>query len=282
MANPLTADQQLAAVKAAGISKIVENSGWRSRGIWRISKGWKPKGIIIHQTAGNLGSRSVQQYADDILNGDPSCPDKCNAFVAPDGTLWMNAAGRANHCLQYSNQALNAMINETFPLTGTVAWRGSLQNMNEHTYGLEMIATAPNAAQVETAARWAAALCRAHGWTAGCIAGHGEVASDRDYSDPGIDMGAFRRRVAAILKSGSPAQEDEDEMKEADWQRMERMIKAQLTYYQTAKDNSPVYKPDKSASWPWRTALWSISYYATHSYNTLCNIARKLGAEVSK
>ena len=228
MANPLTADQQWAAVKSAGISKIVENSGWRSRGIWRISKGWKPKGIIIHQTAGNLGSRSVQQYADDILNGDPSCPDKCNAFVAPDGTLWMNAAGRANHCLQYSNQALNAMINETFPLTGTVAWRGSLQNMNEHTYGLEMIATAPNAAQVETAARWAAALCRAHGWTAGCIAGHGEVASDRDYSDPGIDMGAFRRRVAAILKSGPNG---EDDMAEFDWARMERLVTARLNYY---------------------------------------------------
>lgn len=71
-------------------------------------------------------------------------------------------------------------------------------------------------------------------------------------------------------------------MKEADWQRMERMIKAQINYAQVAKNNDPVFKPDKSASWPWRTALWSISYYALHSYNTVCNIARKLGAEVSK
>ena len=209
MATPLTPDQQLTAYKSAGIKKIIQNAGWRTRGMWRISaKGWDVHGIIIHQTAGNLGRRTVQQYADDILNGDPACPDKCNVFVAPDGTLWVNAAGRANHCLQYSSKALAAMTAETFPLTGRYHdLRGSRQNMNLYTYGVEMIATSPNSAQIETAARWAAALCRAHGWSAGAVAGHGEVASDRDYSDPGIDMGAFRARVAALIKSKNPATE---------------------------------------------------------------------------
>ncbi|VEI04096.1 N-acetylmuramoyl-L-alanine amidase [Acidipropionibacterium jensenii] len=209
MATPLTADQQLAAYKAAGIKKIVQNRGWRTRGMWRISaKGWQPRGIIIHQTAGNLGSRTVQQYADDILNGDPACPDKCNVFIPPDGSLWVNAAGRANHCLQYSAKALAALTRETFPLAGKYHdLRGSQQNMNRYTYGVEMIATAPNAAQIETAARWAAALCRAHGWSAGAVAGHGEVADDRDYSDPGIDMGAFRARVAALIKSKNSPKE---------------------------------------------------------------------------
>jgi N-acetyl-anhydromuramyl-L-alanine amidase AmpD len=110
-----------------------------------------------------------------------------------------------------------------------VAWRGSKQNMNYYCYGVEMIATAPNAAQVETAARWAASLCRAHGWTAGCIAGHGEVASDRDYSDPGIDMGALRTRVATILKSGSTGEEDMALSKD-DKAFIQAAVKAEIGY----------------------------------------------------
>lgn len=200
MAKPLTADQQMAAYKAAGVT-IREVSGWRQRGMWRIpAKGWEPHGVVIHHTAGDLGGRSVSQYIDDIINGDPACPDKANVVIDPDGVLWVNAAGRANHCLQYSDKAWSGWLNESFPFTGSVNWRGSNQNANKYTYGGECIAAgAPNAAQQETAARWAAAICRAHGWSAGSVCGHGEVADDRDWSDPGLDMGAFRKRVAAIL-----------------------------------------------------------------------------------
>ena len=206
MATPLTADQQMAAYRTMGV-RLHEVPGWRSRGMWRIpAKGWEPHGIVIHHTAGGLGGRSVSQYIDDIINGDPAVPDKANVVVAPDGSLWINAAGRANHCLQYSDQAWNGWLNESFPFTGSVNWRGSKQNANKYTYGVECIAAgAPNAAQQETAARWAAAICRAHGWSAGSVCGHGEVADDRDWSDPGLDMGAFRKRVAEILGGASTA-----------------------------------------------------------------------------
>lgn len=230
MATPLTAAQHLAAVKAAGIVPVL-NRGWETRGIWRISaKGWKPEGIIIHQTAGNLGSRSMQQYVDDILNGDPACPDKCNVAVAPSGALWMNAAGRANHCLQYSAKGLAAVKAGKMPLTGKYTdYRGSQENGNYYFYGVECVGTNLNDAQIEMAARWAATLCKAHGWSAGHVAGHGEMADDRDYSDPGIDMGAFRRRVAAILKSGSTGEEDMALSKE-DKSFIQAAVKAEIGY----------------------------------------------------
>lgn len=282
MATPLSADEQLKAYKASGIKNIHENGGWRTRGIWRISaKGWSPVGIIIHQTAGNLGSRTVQQYMDDIINDDPACPDKCNVAVAPDGTLWVNAAGRANHCLQYSSKALNAIKTGSMPLDRKYAdYRGSAQNMNFYTYGVEMIATNPTEAQIDTAARWAAALCRAHGWSAGHVAGHGEVADDRDYSDPGIDMGKFRTRVDALLKNKT--NQEDDTMQQADWERMERLVRTEISRSNLSGKDDVVYTPDKKSTWPWRTALWSISYYAFHSYQTVANIATKLGAKVSK
>ncbi|AZP38765.1 N-acetylmuramoyl-L-alanine amidase [Acidipropionibacterium acidipropionici] len=115
------------------------------------------------------------------------------------------------------------------------------------------------------------------------ICGHVDVSNafhQSDHDDPGPDF-PWAEFMAAV-KGGTTTQEDEDEMKEADWQRMERLVDARLKYAGIAKNDDPVFKPDKSSSWPWRTALWSISYYATHSYNTICNIARKLGAEVSK
>jgi hypothetical protein len=200
----------MAAYKSMGIT-VKEVPGWRDRGIWRIaSKGWEPHGVIIHQTSGNLGSRTVSQYIDDIINGDPAVPDKANAVIDPDGDLWINAAGRANHCLEYSQRAMDAFLNDEWPLSGKYHdLRGDLQNFNKFCYGVECIGTALNTKQIETAARWAAAICKAHGWTAQSVAGHGEVADDRDYSDPGVDMGAFRRRVDALLNPPPPDDSEE-------------------------------------------------------------------------
>lgn len=196
-----TADQQLAAVKAAGIP-YREYPGWRERGMWRVTaKGWDVKGITIHHTAGGLGSRTVPQYIADIINGDPGVPDKANAVIAPDGTLWLNAAGRANHHVYYSDAGLARVKAGTMPLGGpSVNLRGSRQNFNAMSMGVECIAAGtPNAKQRETAVKWAAAMCRAAGLTAGSVVGHGELGDDRDFSDPGWRMGDFRADVAKHL-----------------------------------------------------------------------------------
>lgn len=202
MAQPLTAQQQIDAIRAEGC-RVMEYPGWRERGMWRISRGWAPQGITIHHTAGGLGSRTVSQYIRDILVSDPKVPDKCNVAIAPDGTVWMVAAGRANHMLYYSQRARDMAVAGTWPITGgSVNARGSLQNGNSWTYGVECIAAGtPNAAQREAAVRWAAALCRAHGWNGREVFGHGEASYDRGFSDPGWDMSAFRADVVRRLQS---------------------------------------------------------------------------------
>lgn len=206
MAKPLTAQQQLNAIRAEGC-RVAEYTGWRDRGMSRAaSKGWAPQGVVIHHTAGGLGARTAQQYIRDILVSDRAVPDKCNVAIAPDGTVWMVAAGRANHMLYYSQRARDMAVAGTWPTSGSTNARGSLQNGNSWTYGVECIAAGvPNAAQRDAAVRWAAALCRAHGWSGGEVFGHGEAAYDRGFSDPGWDMGAFRRDVMARLKATNPA-----------------------------------------------------------------------------
>lgn len=202
MATPLTPDQILAAMRRAGLDPV-EYPGWRTRGQSRAaSKGFAPRAITIHHTAGNLGSRSVASYINDILVSDPDVPDKCSAAIAPDGSVWLVASGRANHHLHYSTQGLAAVTAGAMPTSGgSVNMRGSAQNFNAYAYGVEIIAAgAPNAAQREAAVKWAAALCWAHGWGAGEVVGHGELAYDRDHSDPGLDMSAFRADVAALVR----------------------------------------------------------------------------------
>lgn len=206
MADPLSADRQLEAARMFG-NTVREYPGWRTRGLERArTKGWAPQGIVIHHTAGNLGSRSPEAYIRDILVGDPSVPDKCSVAIDPDGVVWMVAAGRANHMLYYSQSARDMAIAATWPTTGSTNARGSLQNGNSWTYGVEIIAAgSPNPAQRLAAVRWAAGLAKLHGWSGGEVFGHGEAAYDRDFSDPGLDMGAFRRDVAALLGAARPA-----------------------------------------------------------------------------
>lgn len=206
MATPLTADQVLTACRAMGLA-VREVPGWRERGMWRIDeKGWTPKWITIHHTAGETGSRTVEQYIADIINGDNAVPDKANAVIDRDGTLWLNAAGRANHQLFYSDAGRIACETDAMPLTGSTNLRGSVQNGNEFSYGVEIIAAgSPNAAQRRTAVLWAAAIAKAHGWTGREAIGHGELSYDRDHSDPALDMGAFRSDVMATVKGGTPA-----------------------------------------------------------------------------
>lgn len=201
MARPLTAQQQIDAIRAEGC-RVAEYPGWRERGMWRISRGWEPQGITIHHTAGGLGSRTVSQYIRDILVSDPKVPDKCNVAIDPSGTVWMVAAGRANHMLHYSQRARDMAIAGSWPIGGgSVNARGSLQNGNSWTYGVECIAAGtPNAAQRDAAVRWAAALCRAHGWNGREVFGHGEASYDRGFSDPGWDMSAFRADVLRRLQ----------------------------------------------------------------------------------
>lgn len=226
---------------------------------------FNPHGITIHITAGGLGSRTEEQYIRDIINGDPSVPVKANAVVAPDGTLWLNAQGNANHCLYYGAKAMDAAINASFPLSGNANYRGSLTKWSLYAYGVEMIAASGakvTPAQRKSAVIWAAAIARLHGWTGQETHGHGEVAYDRSWDDPGIDMGAFRRDVMATVKSPGANAGTSKPPTTKDWFDMateadlEKVIKKYVGDVVPAPDN---YKnKDKNPTWYLSNAITVI------------------------
>jgi N-acetylmuramoyl-L-alanine amidase len=210
MATPLSADRLLAALKAEGV-KVAERTGWRTHN--RNSRGpWGGvNGIVIHHTA---GSNSLGL----CWTGTTSLPGPlCHTHLAKDGTATMVGHGRANHAGTFAANAHQAVINEASihprpdaaePVDG-----------NQHYYGIEIENLGDGrdpypAVQYDQAVRWAAAICRAHGWSEHSVIGHKE--GTRRKIDPSFPMGDFRAAVAERLAhpaSWNPnAPEEEDDM----------------------------------------------------------------------
>lgn len=121
--------------------------------------------------------------------------------------------GRTNHGGTFAQNAHDAVVKESavHPRPDVAEPVGA----NARYYGIE-IENLGNGkdpypvAQYDAAVRWAAAICRAHGWSAQSVIGHKE--GTRRKIDPSFDMDVFRDAVAARL--AHPAdwnpQEDDD------------------------------------------------------------------------
>ncbi len=194
MATPLSADRLIAAFRAEGI-RVVEREGWRTHN--RNHRGaWGPvNGVVIHHTAGTTSR-------DYVWSGDAGLPGPlCHTYLGKDGIAVMNSAGRANHAGNFATNAFNAMLNElaTHPRPD----EAEPVDANARTYGIEIENRGDGKdpypeVQYQAAVRWAAALCRAHGWSADSVIGHKE--GTRRKIDPSFDMYAFRKAVAERLK----------------------------------------------------------------------------------
>ena len=211
-----TPSQLLAAAKATGFP-VVEMSGWRGRcrchsGSHERAVGYTGRrfgpwhGITIHQTAGPrlTGQRAVEYVRNILIGGNGHVPGPLSQYgIGGDGTIYMIAAGRSNHIGRISQAGLTAMRSALFSLSGNHNLRGSGVDGNVHTIGFELLmngstlrdtATDP---QRTSAVRLAAELSRIAGWSGRETHGHGEVSIDRSFTDPGYDMGRFRRDVMA-------------------------------------------------------------------------------------
>jgi len=218
MANPMTPDQLLKALRNEGLT-VREYAGWRDR--CRCHNGshaaggptvrsWGPiHGTMVHITAGGLGTRSVESYIRDIINGDPNTPTKCQFIVAPNGEVWINSAGRCNHAGTVSSASVSALANGTLSLAGSQNLRGHDVDGNTSMYGIENIAAVSmTAAQRESSVRICAAVSRAYGWDGRDAIGHGEASDQRGFGDPNLDMGRFRADVMSRIKNTTTTQED--------------------------------------------------------------------------
>jgi hypothetical protein len=217
MATPLSADRMLAALRAEGLH-VVEHPGWRTHN--REGHGaWGPlNGVVIHHTGGTPPSDG-----EIVWSGRSDLPGPCaHAYLAKDGTLTLTGNGRANHAGGGDPNVLQAVINESYgdrpPAPHQHEGSSGAVDGNARFYGLECSnlgnGEAWPAVQYDAMVRWAAAICRAHGWTAKSAIGHKEW-SDWKPDPAGIDMPSFRRDVAARLAhsaswNGAPNPEEDD------------------------------------------------------------------------
>lgn len=203
MATPLSASALLAALKAEGC-QVIEYKSWRTHN--RNHKGaWGPvHGVVIHHTVSSGEASSV----DLCYNGHADLPGPlCHTVGGKSGKLYMVGHGRANHAGSGDDDVLAAVIAEK-PLP---ADNEANTDGNSRFYGIEIVNlgngkdTYP-AVQYDAAVRWAAAICRAHGWGAASVIGHKEWQPGKiDPHGPvegrgNFSMDRFRVDVAERLK----------------------------------------------------------------------------------
>ncbi|AXG81157.1 peptidoglycan recognition protein family protein [Streptomyces paludis] len=198
MAVPMTPDQWLKALRAEGVTDIVEMPGWRSNN--RNHKGaWgSVHAAMIHHTGGEGAA-----LPGIVFNGRDDLPGPlCHDYLTRTGRLYLVGNGRANHAGTVAKNAYDAVLNERSAHPAPDA--AEPIDGNAVSYGLECENTGAvgrdwPAVQYYTAVRVQAARCRFHGWTADSVWAHKE-ATRRKPVDPRIDMAKFRRDVAERLK----------------------------------------------------------------------------------
>ena len=210
MAVPLTASRMLAALKAEGCT-VVETKGWSTRG--RDIPTGKPfgpvHGVMTHHTGSDTSDPAgyVQRILVDGYSGLPG--PLCHVGIDTLGRVWMVSSGRSNHAgggdgPGGSQDVLARVTADLMPYDGEV--HPTERNLggddgNDVYYGAEVMYSGGHPMtekQYAATVLWNAAICRAHGWTAGSCLGHREWSMDKP--DPGhCDMAQLRRDVRARL-----------------------------------------------------------------------------------
>ncbi|WP_256107205.1 N-acetylmuramoyl-L-alanine amidase [Streptomyces sp. ODS05-4] len=203
MATPLTADQLLTALRTEGLT-VVEHDGWRTHNRNHVGA-WGPvNGVMIHHTA-TAGAESTIALCTEGRSDLPG--PLCHGVIAKDGAVHLIGNGRANHAGGGDPDVLRAVVAENYgdrpPAPDAHQGSPGAVDGNTRFYGFECVNLGDGAdpwpaAQLEAVERAAAAICRAHGWTARSVIGHAEWSDWK--SDPrGVPMPGMRTKIAARL-----------------------------------------------------------------------------------
>jgi hypothetical protein len=198
-------------------------SDWRSRGRPYSTGDFEPSGVLCHHTASPEGT-SDEAELNVILWGNSDAPGPISQlFIGRGGTVYLVAAGRANHAGSAS-----------------IDWVGDDCDGNAHLIGIEVSNDGVGERWADDLcavyARVASALCSWYGWGLDRITLHGVTGPPAgnhkiDPAGPGPgqpelpgggagtwDLGVWRDFIAAT----GPA--TEDEMTDNDWARMEQIV----------------------------------------------------------
>ena len=170
---------------------VVEVKGWKTRGYGQMGK---PESVMAHHTAGpargNMPSLNVVTYGHSGLPGP-----LCNFGLGRDGTIYVVAAGRANHAGR----------------VGKTIWT------NTRSIGIEAENTGVGEPwsrdQLDSYVKLCSELVKEFGWkvTKDRVVGHKEAAVPRgrkidpNFSSPRLSMNQFRKFVKAGAYKGSTA-----------------------------------------------------------------------------
>ncbi|EFQ84703.1 hypothetical protein HMPREF0063_10044 [Aeromicrobium marinum DSM 15272] len=189
--------------------RVVEVPGWKHEG---RPGTFSPRGVAAHHTADTLSdhysgaelTRREEDYARiGLSTGHRELPGPlCQIGLGRDGTVYVIAAGRANHA-------------------GKVrSWGGwvSAGDGNTQAIGIEAMNSAYEGwsdTQSRAYHRLCAALCDHYGWPRSRVAAHGEISTSGKW-DPGvngrlIDMNAFRAAVAGVTQGDDDMQNTEEQ-----------------------------------------------------------------------
>lgn len=201
MAIPLTPAQKVAALRAEGVS-VVQYRSWTTHNRNHVGRFGPVHGVMLHHT---VTGPDVADTVELCYNGHATLPGPlCHAVGGKDGKVYLVGHGRANHAGKGDGDVLDAVVHEhALPPDNEADTDG-----NQYFYGIEIQNRGDGkdpypAAQYEQAVRYAAALCRAHGWSARSVIGHSEWQPGK--IDPSFDMAAFRSAVRLRLTKRTPA-----------------------------------------------------------------------------
>lgn len=187
--------------RRAGLT-VSEQPGWQRRG---RDFPTRPKSIVCHHTAGPAKARNSKDYPSlgVVVNGRAGLPGPlCQLGIGRSGTVYIVAAGRANHAGRVYDQ----------------------RYANAHSIGIEAENSGHEPwpeAQMNAYRTLVRALGDAYGISAPFVRGHKEICKPRGRKpDPSFDMDAFRAAVVSENPNQPPSNPnptgDEETMKLGD------------------------------------------------------------------
>jgi hypothetical protein len=174
--------------RKAGL-EVVEIDGWKTRGRPRSKGPFTPAGVLWHHTGGPGGGKAYAEWLAKTGRSDLPAP-LCHLSVGRDGTVYVCAAGRANHAGKAKPSGTmaggdgNAMyVGVECQNTGTEGW------------------SKPQYAAMVTLG---AALARRLGSSVEAQRGHKETSVTGKWDPGDLSMSKFRGDIKAELDRARP------------------------------------------------------------------------------